>query len=111
MLNLYGAKSIVVAIPETFEAGQIVQQARAASPAIRIIARAHSDAEVDYLTAHGADAVIMGEREIAQGDRRNSFEPLSMPPGSPVTACASGSSSRAEEGADIRAIASVTRRS
>ncbi|HJT19730.1 MAG TPA: hypothetical protein VJ746_04635 [Nitrospira sp.] len=30
-----------------------------------IIARAHSDAEVDHLKRHGAQVVIMGEREIA----------------------------------------------
>lgn len=65
--NLDGARYLLVAIPEAFEAGQIVQQARAANPAIRIIARAHSDAEVEHLTNLGADLVIMGEREIALG--------------------------------------------
>ena len=38
-----------------------------ANPAINVIARAHSDAEVDHLTGLGADIVIMGEREIARG--------------------------------------------
>lgn len=65
--NLEGARYLLVAIPEAFEAGQIVQQARAANPAIRIIARAHSDAEVEHLSGLGADLVIMGEREIALG--------------------------------------------
>ncbi|ARS27399.1 YbaL family putative K(+) efflux transporter [Sphingomonas sp. KC8] len=60
------ARMLFVAIPESFEAGQIVEQARALNPRLRIIARAHSDAEVDYLKAHGADRTIMGEREIAQ---------------------------------------------
>ncbi|TIV45775.1 MAG: hypothetical protein E5V86_33840, partial [Mesorhizobium sp.] len=36
-------------------------------PAINIIARAHSDAEVEHLKGLGADTVIMGEREIARG--------------------------------------------
>jgi CPA2 family monovalent cation:H+ antiporter-2 len=61
------ARHLVIAIPEAFEAGQIVQQARAANPGIRIIARAHADAEVDHLRGLGADVVIMGEREIARG--------------------------------------------
>lgn len=63
--NPSAARYLVIAIPEAFEAGQIVQQARVANPQIRIIARAHSDAEVEHLTRLGADTVIMGEREIA----------------------------------------------
>jgi CPA2 family monovalent cation:H+ antiporter-2 len=57
---------LLVAIPNAFEAGQIVEQARAANPGLEIIARAHFDAEVEHLMRHGADAVIMGEREIAR---------------------------------------------
>ncbi len=64
--NLPEAKVLLVAIPNGFEAGQIVEQAREANPDIRIIARAHFDAEVDHLLEHGTDAVIMGEREIAR---------------------------------------------
>ncbi|MDO9561296.1 MAG: NAD-binding protein, partial [Bradyrhizobium sp.] len=65
--NLGAARYLLIAIPETFEAGQIVQQARAANPDIQIIARAHSDAEVEHLKNMGADLIIMGEREIALG--------------------------------------------
>jgi CPA2 family monovalent cation:H+ antiporter-2 len=64
--DLVNARMLLVAIPETFEAGQIVEQARAINPGLRIIARAHSEAEVDYLEARGADVAIMGEREIAK---------------------------------------------
>ncbi len=64
--NIAQAKLLLVAIPNAFEAGQIVQQARAANPALDIVARAHFDAEVDHLTQHGANSVIMGEREIAR---------------------------------------------
>jgi CPA2 family monovalent cation:H+ antiporter-2 len=72
--NLSGARYLLVAIPEAFEAGQIVQQARAANPAIQIIARAHSDAEVEHLKSLGADLIIMGEREIALGIIQNLFD-------------------------------------
>jgi CPA2 family monovalent cation:H+ antiporter-2 len=65
--NLSQAKYVIVAIPEAFEAGQVVEQARAANPKTQIIVRAHSDAEVEHLDSLGADSVIMGEREIARG--------------------------------------------
>ena len=65
LANVPAAQNLVVAIPESFEAGQVVEKARKANPALLIVARAHSDAEVDYLTKRGADTVIMGEREIA----------------------------------------------
>jgi CPA2 family monovalent cation:H+ antiporter-2 len=63
--NLGAAKILFVAIPQAFEAGQIVEQARKANPNLPIVARAHFDAEVDHLLAHGASQVVMGEREIA----------------------------------------------
>jgi CPA2 family monovalent cation:H+ antiporter-2 len=65
--NIAQAASLVVAIPNGFEAGQIVEQARAANPTLEIIARAHSDAEVEHLRHYGVDLAIMGEREIARG--------------------------------------------
>ena len=64
--NLAAARTLFVAVPNAFEAGQIVEQARAANPGLRILARAHLDAEVDYLRQLGADVIIMGEREIAR---------------------------------------------
>ena len=63
--NLKEAKLLFVAIPQAFEAGQIVQQARRANPGLPIVARAHFDAEVQHLLAMGASRVVMGEREIA----------------------------------------------
>ncbi len=65
--NVAGAKRLIVAIPNAFEAGHIIEMAKAAKPDLPIIARAHSDAEVEHLTGLGAGTVIMGEREIARG--------------------------------------------
>jgi CPA2 family monovalent cation:H+ antiporter-2 len=65
--NPASARRIIIAIPNAFDAGQIVRQAKAANSGIAIIARAHSDTEVEHLTELGADTVIMGEREIARG--------------------------------------------
>jgi CPA2 family monovalent cation:H+ antiporter-2 len=66
LANLDAAATIVIAIPNAFEAGQAVEQARRRKPGLHVIARAHSDAEADHLRSLGADAVIMGEREIAR---------------------------------------------
>ncbi|MGE8940728.1 YbaL family putative K(+) efflux transporter [Leptospira interrogans] len=63
--NLAKARTLLVAIPDTFEAGQIVQQARALNPTLEIIARAHSDAEADHLRSYGASSVVLGEQELA----------------------------------------------
>jgi K+:H+ antiporter len=64
--NLPAASCLLVAIPEAFEGGQTVMQARRANPDLLIIARAHSDEEVEYLKKNGASIVIMGEFEIAK---------------------------------------------
>ena len=64
-INLAGARRLYVTIPEPFEAGQIVQQARAANPKLDILARAHSSATVEHLGRLGANLVVLGETEIA----------------------------------------------
>jgi monovalent cation:H+ antiporter-2, CPA2 family len=64
--NLAGARCLLVAIPDAFEGGQVVAQARELNPALAIIARAHSEAEIEHLKKHGATAVVMGEHEIAK---------------------------------------------
>jgi CPA2 family monovalent cation:H+ antiporter-2 len=64
--NLPEARCLLVAIPDAFEGGQVVQQARAINPRLPIIARAHSEEEIDYLKRHGATLVVMGEHEIAK---------------------------------------------
>jgi CPA2 family monovalent cation:H+ antiporter-2 len=64
--NVGQARGLLVAIPDAFEGGQIVAKARAISPGLPIIARAHSEEEIAHLKFHGATSVIMGEMEIAK---------------------------------------------
>ena len=64
-LNLAGARRLYVTIPEPFEAGQIVQQARAVNPKLDILARAHSSATVEHFERLGANLIVLGETEIA----------------------------------------------
>ena len=64
--NLPAARCLLVAIPDAFEGGQVVEQASKLSPKLSIIARAHSEAEVLHLKKHGASVVILGEHEIAR---------------------------------------------
>ncbi|OYX48747.1 MAG: Kef family K(+) transporter [Sphingomonas sp. 32-66-10] len=59
------AAKLLIAIPHGFEGGAVVQAARELNPGIAIVARAHSDAEVEHLEARGAGDVVVGEREIA----------------------------------------------
>jgi CPA2 family monovalent cation:H+ antiporter-2 len=66
-LNLAGASCVVSAIPDAFEAGHLVEAAKAANPGVRVVARAHSSEAVTYLRNLGADTVLMGEEELAKG--------------------------------------------
>jgi CPA2 family monovalent cation:H+ antiporter-2 len=64
--NLAAARCLLVAIPDAFEGGQVVEQARAINPGLLIIARSHSEDETRHLMKHGAGQVVMGEHEIAK---------------------------------------------
>ena len=77
--NVAGAKGLILAIPNGFEAGNAVIRAKAVNPAIRIVARAHSAAEVEHLQGLGADRIIMGEEEIAHGMLEYAAEPEIIP--------------------------------
>ncbi|MCC8379286.1 YbaL family putative K(+) efflux transporter [Xenorhabdus sp. PB30.3] len=60
------ACALFLTIPNGYEAGKIIESARAIRPDINIIVRAHYDDEITYLTARGADHIIIGEHEIAR---------------------------------------------
>ncbi len=78
--NLREARILLVAIPNAFEACQVIQLARTINPDLEIVARAHFDAEIEQLRQYGANVVIMGEREIA---RSMTEYTLALPPRNP----------------------------
>lgn len=65
--SIGSARTLLLAIPNAFEAGNIISLARRLNPQLDIIARASSDEEISHLEKNGADLVIMGEHEIAAG--------------------------------------------
>ncbi|OLU32984.1 YbaL family putative K(+) efflux transporter [Pseudomonas sp. PA27(2017)] len=81
LANVTSARWLMIAIPNSLEAGQIAIHGRQANADLDIIARAHFDDEVDYLQTHEADLVVMGEREIA----RVMFERLGLQAPAPVS--------------------------
>ena len=85
--NLREARILLVAIPNAFEACEIIRQARAINPGLEIVARAHFDAEIEQLRHYGATVVIMGEREIARSmtDYTLALPPLENPVPEPPT--------------------------
>lgn len=64
--NIEQAQWLLIAIPNGFEAGQIVEHARTCNAMIDIMARAQTEAEQTHLEEHGSDFVVIGEREIAR---------------------------------------------
>lgn len=64
--NLPAARCLLVAIPDAFEGGQVIEKAHRLAPSLRIVARSHSEEETAHLLKHGATEVVMGEHEIAK---------------------------------------------
>ncbi|AZS49821.1 cation:proton antiport protein [Entomomonas moraniae] len=64
--NIEEAKWLLIAVPNGFEAGQIVEHARTCNPSLDIMARAQTEAEQEHLEQHGSNFVIIGENEIAR---------------------------------------------
>lgn len=67
LANIEGTRTVFIAIPNAFEAGQATEQCRKHNAKVLIIARAHSDEEDQHLRSLGANVVILGEREIGLG--------------------------------------------
>lgn len=60
------AKTLLLTIPNGYEAGEIVATAKEMNPDITVIVRAHYDDEVSFIKERGADHIIIGEHEIAK---------------------------------------------
>ncbi|GAA4178922.1 YbaL family putative K(+) efflux transporter [Shinella granuli] len=79
--NIAGARWFVTAIPDAFAAGTLIEQARSANGAIRIVARATSQAEADHLRQFGANHIVIAKEEVAaaMADRLLSGEARPVP--------------------------------
>lgn len=64
--NIAHARWLLIAIPNGFEAGQIIEHARASNAKLDIMARAQTEAEQNYLEKHGSDLAVRGDIEIAK---------------------------------------------
>jgi CPA2 family monovalent cation:H+ antiporter-2 len=64
--NLKEARWLISAIPNPFEASGLIEAGRVANPGLVVIARAHTQAEVEHLERYGAEHIVLGEREIAR---------------------------------------------
>lgn len=59
------AKAVIVAVPNPFNARQIVDTVRGLKPNMRILVRVHTDEERDYFNSKNLKTAIMGEQEVA----------------------------------------------
>lgn len=64
--GLATAKCMLVAVPDAFEAGEIVRAARKLNPKVNIVARVTSASETKHIVEHGANQTVTGELEVAQ---------------------------------------------
>jgi CPA2 family monovalent cation:H+ antiporter-2 len=72
--NLRQARWLISAIPNPFEASNLIEKGRRVNPNLKIIARAHLDAEVEHLQNFGADHIVLGQQEIAREMANRMFD-------------------------------------
>lgn len=79
--GLRQARTLLVTLPDAFEAGEVIRAARQLNPQLEILACADEAATAAHLREQGADLVILGEREVARGmlDRLRSGDPDVVP--------------------------------
>lgn len=70
------ARMLVIATPDSVAARRMIQTARALRPDMEVVVRTHSDEEARLLRGERANAVFMGEHELAAGMTRHVIERL-----------------------------------
>ncbi|TBW11841.1 Kef family K(+) transporter [Azotobacter chroococcum subsp. isscasi] len=68
------ASMLVVAIPDTLDARQMIATARTLNPAIETVLRTHNEEEAELLEREAAGKVFLGENELANGMTRHVLE-------------------------------------
>ena len=68
------ARMLVIAIPDAFQARQMIEAARALNPGIETVVRTHSEEEAELLRKENVGKVFMGEHELAVGMTRHVLE-------------------------------------
>jgi hypothetical protein len=64
--NLAAARCVISAISDPYEAGALIEQARALNKNVRVLARASSPEAVAHLRHLGADVIVFSDDEIAR---------------------------------------------
>jgi monovalent cation:H+ antiporter-2, CPA2 family len=59
------ARTLVIALPDTFYARQMIEIARLLNPGIETLVRTHSEEEAELLRQEQAGKVFLGEHELA----------------------------------------------
>ena len=92
--NIKQARCLLVAIPDAFESGQVVEQARQINADLPIVVRVHSTAQEEHVMKYGASQVVMGEQEIA----RAMFAAVPDAPREPVLSSVEEADDAADDG-------------
>jgi CPA2 family monovalent cation:H+ antiporter-2 len=74
--HVAAARTLVLAIPDAFDARKAIEAARTIAPRLKIVAHAQSDEEAALLRKESATEVLMGEHELALGMTRRVLEQL-----------------------------------
>jgi len=74
--HVAAARTLVLAIPDAFDARKAIEAARTIAQRLKIVAHAQSDEEAALLRKESATEVLMGEHELALGMTRRVLEQL-----------------------------------